>query len=116
MDAQSEDTHTIPGWELRKADVNCQPGNSARSTEHPSTSAVPPLQYQWWMIFMELSALLLAALVQYRQWYSARGAVMGLFCVLTALMMIQADLANTQRQVILLVACTVPSCIRPASD
>ena len=51
------------------------------------------------MILLELAALLLAALVQYRQWYSARNAVMGLFCVLTALFMIQADLANTQRQV-----------------
>ena len=44
----------------------------------------------------------MAALVQHQKWYSSRPMVMGLFCALTAVMMVQTHFANAQRQVNLL--------------
>ena len=44
----------------------------------------------------------MAALVQHQKWYSSRPMVMGLFCALTAVMMVQTHFANAQRQASLL--------------
>ena len=63
---------------------------------HASTCAS---QFQWWLIWFQLGTLLLAGIVQYRNWHGARTAVMGALCVLTAIIMHQADGANLQRQV-----------------
>ena len=41
----------------------------------------------------------MAALVQHQKWYSSRTMIMGLFCALTAVMMVQTHFANNQRQV-----------------
>ena len=56
-------------------------------------------QFQWWLIWFQLGTLLVASVVQYRNWHGARTAVMGALCVLTAIIMHQADGANLQRQV-----------------
>jgi hypothetical protein len=57
------------------------------------------MQLQWWIIWFQLGALCVAALVQCKEWYGARGIVMGLMCVLTALLMAQTDIVNTARLV-----------------
>ena len=67
------------------------------------------LQLQWWIIWLQLGALGIAAVVQYKQWHGARGVVMGLMCVLTATLMTQTDVANTQRLVRLLKYVHMPS-------
>lgn len=57
------------------------------------------LQLQWWIIWFQLGALFAAGLVQYKEWFGARNAIMGLMCVLTAMLMAQTNVANYQRQV-----------------
>lgn len=57
------------------------------------------MQLQWWIIWFQLGALLAAGLVQYKQWFGARGVIMGLMCVLTALLMTQTNILNNQREV-----------------
>lgn len=57
------------------------------------------MQLQWWIIWFQLGALFAAALVQYKEWFGARGVIMGLMCVLTAMLMTQTNVANYQRQV-----------------
>lgn len=57
------------------------------------------LQLAWWIIWFQAAALFVAALVQHQKWYSSRTMVMGLFCALTAVMMVQTHFANNQRQV-----------------
>ncbi|CAL5228214.1 g11303 [Coccomyxa viridis] len=55
-------------------------------------------QLSWWIIWFQAAALFVAALVQHQRWYSSRTMVMGLFCALTAVMMVQTNFANIQRQ------------------
>ncbi|KAK9918462.1 hypothetical protein WJX75_004233 [Coccomyxa subellipsoidea] len=62
-------------------------------------------QLQWWIIWFQLGALFAAALVQYKEWFGARGVIMGLMCVLTAMLMTQTNVANYQRQ---MAGATVP--------
>lgn len=57
------------------------------------------IQLQWWIIWFQLGALFAAGLVQYKEWFGARGVIMGLMCVLTAMLMTQTNVANTQRRV-----------------
>lgn len=57
------------------------------------------LQLAWWTIWFQAAAILVAAVVQHQKWYTSRTMVMGLFCALTALMMVQTHFANNQRQV-----------------